>query len=335
MAAATQEHINQQVVDKTFQQIIAYQQQQAVSEWSQHYETERDHIMGLYEEFTPHLSMDLRMIGAILGATGMAWVNVRYGVDEHAPKLYSGSYEDHVLAMYHHGKHSRGFIRNEFRYAQAINNLGKPVYGEEFYVRAPGIAAFHDAILGNGRGNDELQSKLLATTLAQGVGFWLGHDEALGAGIDATIWDDALKAQSVRPTDSHLLYRRAAGVSDLMPLHEKNGVYNGLCLFVEDGTKKFTGQFFTKEAQRHGFDLRKTNIDACMAFVDESTLLTDALRTYVAKQPAFYTNFKAADKRLDELFPGGRQNNIDAWQRLANDKPSAVEILERAREMAA
>jgi hypothetical protein len=331
----TQEQIDQQVVDSTIADIEAFLRDAAQPEKRDVYLEARAYIEDLYTEFAPDISTEARMVGAMLGAAGLALAEERYGRDEYSPRLYGGTYEDRVLATYHHAGHSRLFIRNMFVYAAKVNQVEPGTYDQDAYARFPIIGAFHDLIMGNGRGNDEHQSALLASQMMKRLGFVLDEDPETEAGIDGTVWNDELEAQSVREDDEYLPYRRAAAVADLMNVFTEAEGYLVVGLIIEDMCKHKEGQLFTKEADAAGFLLEGVTIEDCLRFVDSRPALRAKFAEMLNGQAGFVAEFKAADPRMDALFPG-RAANIAFMNELAArysaGELSALEVLYASRD---
>lgn len=335
----TQEQINQQVVDGMIAEVEAYLRAvaagEAPSEEADAYSRATAYIGELYDEFAPEASKATRMAGQMLGGIGLAVAEKRYGRDEHTPKVYGGMYEDRVLATYHHAGHSRLFIRNMFAYAAKVNELEPGTYGEDAFVRFPAIGAFHDLIMGNGRGNDERQSALLASEVMKRLGFVLDQDEETEAGVEGTIWDDQLQAQSVQDSQEHVLYRRAAAAADLMNVFNATEAYLVTGLVVEDMCKRKEDQLFVKEADAAGFALEGAGIEDCLRFVDSRPVLRAKFAEMFEGQAAFVANFKAADPRMDSMFPG-RPANIafmgELSARYNAGEISAVEVFYASRD---
>lgn len=265
-------------------------------------------IGGLYDEFVPRVNDAARSKGVALGAVGLALAEARYGRDEHSPKLYGGSYESNVLATYHHGAHPRRFMRGTFQYAAAANELRPGTYDDAAFGQFPGIAALHDIIMGNGRGHDERQSGLLAARLLPRFGFTPAEVESTVAGIDATTWCDERQAQAVDPAKTHLNYQRAAAVGDLLAPFTRSGMYEAVCLFVEDMCKRGHDQILVHEARARGFALGKVGVAECVEFIDGSERLRAKFGRLLLGQAAFFETFKPADPELDDLFPGRAAN---------------------------
>jgi hypothetical protein len=276
-----------------------------------------DYIDSLYKKFTPEISMQARFVGKIVASAGFAFLELRYGKDEYSAKLYSGTYEENVLATYHPARHSFQFLYNEFLYADAVNKREPGTYGDAEFARFPIIASFHDPIMGNERPNDERQSARLAGEFMCRIGMTLTPDEAVEAGILATTWDSNRKMQAVGPpTMPYAKYRRAAGVADLLTVFRDTGVYDGITLFPENFCKQENNQLFAREAAAVGFELEGASIDDCMKLVDSRSVLQQKYQGFLHGQAGFFKNFTPADPKLDEMFPG-REQNIDRVKRLA------------------
>ncbi|HEV2402816.1 MAG TPA: hypothetical protein VGS08_01305 [Candidatus Saccharimonadales bacterium] len=273
------------------------------------------YIDSLYNEFVPNIEPQARSLGKALGSVGLALAEIRYGRDEHHPKLYSGSYEHNVLATYHHGAHPRRFLHGMLQYMAAINVIRPGTYDDIALSQSPGIAGLHDGIMGNGRGNDERQSGLLAAVMMPGMGFSSGAVETTLAAIDATTWSDEQRAQAVDAAKPHIIYQRAAGVGDLFSLFTRRGPYETACLGVEELCKQSHGQIFTQEAYTRGFPLEGTPIDECMEFIDKSEALQAAFGGFMQGQSTFYHDFAPADPALDDMFPG-RTDNFGLMQEI-------------------
>ena len=275
-----------------------------------------DYIDSLYKKFAPDISLQARFIGKIVASSGFAFLEMRYGKDEYSPKLYSGTYEQNVLATYHPARHSFQFLYNEFLYAAAVNKRKPGTYGDAEYARFPIIAAFHDPIMGNERGNDERQSARLAAEFMCRIGITLTPDEEVMAGINATAWNNAKKTQAVgKPNLPHAKYRRAACAADLLTVFMDTGVYDGVTLFPEDFCKQEHKQLFTREAQAVGFSMTGASIDDCMQLVDSRPILQKKFGEFMHGQANFFETFTPADPHLDEMFPG-REQNLDRLHHL-------------------
>jgi len=332
----TQEAIDEQVVGAIVPRIEAYLQGDVSPEQQAAYLDAGRYIADLYDEFAPETAAEARETGTVLGAAGLALVQERFGRDEYSPKLYGGSYENRVLATYHHAGHSRMFIRSMFVYAAKVNQQEPGTYGPDEYMRFPAIGAFHDLIMGNGRGHDERQSALLASRLMQRVQGATAEDEETAAGVAATTWDDQLGAQSVKDGQSHLRYRRAAGVADLLSsVFEATGPYAAVCLMIEDMCKRKEDQLFVKEADAAGFSLEGATIEDCLQFVDTVPVLQARFAEILGGQAGFAAGFKPADPRLDAMF-AGRSANV-AFRRELSERynagdMSALQTLQASRD---
>jgi hypothetical protein len=312
-----------------------YLQVEREQQWTEAYHDAQTYIGTLYDTFTPEISKDARTTGTLLGAIGLAASGLRYGKNEQQLKLYSGTYEQNVVGAYHHENHSRDFIRNLFVYATAVNERYPETYTEEHFTRFPGIGAFHDIVMGEGRGNDEHLSAILAITLMRDLAFTMLPDRPTEAAIHATTWSDEQKAQSVNPQSDYLEYEWAAGVADFLQLFDRRGPYLAICVAIEDFSKKRYDQVFTQEAIAAGFQIAGASIDDCIAFIDQSPILRELYTEFLGGQAAFFEHFRPADPELDDLFPG-RQANIAFMQELAQDyangRKSALDTLLAARE---
>ncbi|HEU4914827.1 MAG TPA: hypothetical protein VFT16_05530 [Candidatus Saccharimonadales bacterium] len=305
----TIEQIDRQAVNETIADIQTYLQIENDSRQHEAYTGAVTFIDSLYEQYTPDMPVADRMYGKLLGAVGLARAELRYGKDEFSPHIYGGSYEDQVIATYHHANHPRGFIANAFRYATAVNQRRPGTYDREAFIRIPVIGAYHDAIMGNGRGNDERQSARLATELMTKLGFTLLADTKTTVAIDATTWDDELKKQSVNEQKPHLEYQRLGAVPDLLPIFDRRGPYEGICVLIEDMSKRLHDQILTREAGALGMSLVGVTIDDCLQLVDQSPVLREKYGRMLAGQIPFYESFKPGDPDLDQYFPG-RGDNI-------------------------
>jgi len=265
-------------------------------------------IEGLFEQYAPEVSEEKRLVAQLLGATGLTFIAERYGIDEHHPRIYSGNYEQRVLAAYHHLGHSAGFIENAFMYGTAVNKVRPGTYDSTAFLHFPIIGAYHDPIMGNGRGNDERQSAILGSEMFMRLGFLLTPDEETREGILATGWNPKRKQQSVDPTRPHLEYQVASGVSDLLPLNDRRGPYQTICCIVEDMTKKMHGQVLTRVANEKHISLAGIGVNDCLDIIDHSDTLHAAFGKILKGQTAFYEQFTPADPGLDELFPGRPKN---------------------------
>jgi hypothetical protein len=331
----SQEIIDQQAANALLPQAELYLQGAQTPEKQAVYQAAGRFVSELYDEFTPDISKEAREVGTVLGAAGLALVEERFGHDEYSPKLYGGSHESRVLATYHHAGHSRMFIRNMFAYATKVNELEPGTYGPEAFARFPGIGALHDSVMGNGRGNDERQSALLAGGLMRRVVGMSGEDPETVAGVDATTWNDTLKAQSVEDGQPYLPYRRVAAVADLLSLFTEASPYLSVCVAVEDLCKQQKGQLLTREADAAGFSLEGASIEDCLQFIDTSPALRAAYGEMLGGQAAFGANFKPADPRLDTFFPARAANAVfkqEMAERYAAGDMSALQTLQASRD---
>jgi hypothetical protein len=331
----TQDTIDQHVVHDALADIERYTREAGEAAWAEKYYDAGAYIDSLYDEFTPDISEQARMVGKIAGASALALAEVRYGRDDQSPKVYGGSYEERVLATYHHGGHPRAFIRNEFRYAQAVNAIEPGTYAEQHYARFPIIGGFHDLIMGNGRGHDERQSARFATEFMMETGMSLAPDAEAEAGVLSTTWDAARNMQAVEPGGQYEKEQRAAAVADLLSIFDESGPYQGVCCVVEDMCKRAHDQIFVTEADAQGFSLVDTTIDECMRFIDSNPRLTAQFGKQLAGQAGFFANFQPADPRLDELF-AGRAANVqfmeEVNQHYAAGNLSALDVLHACRD---
>lgn len=338
MSEFYQEQVDQAVVDERLRDIDTYRQSHPDGPWAQRVQGAETYIDELYDAYAPELTEAQRRVGRELGAVGLALVECWYGPNDQAPGVYSGSHEGEIVATYHHAEHSKQFMRNKFRYMTAVNERDGDVYDEEDFMYGPVDAAFHDSIMGNGRGNDERQSGLLAAQLL--VPYEVSQ-EAINrtrAGVEGTTWDDELGAQSVRDSDPYVANRRAAAMGDLVAsIFDRTAPYQGLALFPEEMCKLKLGQVFAREARNRGFDLHGKTVDECLEFVDGSDLLRSRFGLYVAGQGGFYRGFRPADLGADDIFPGRKENA--EWYDAAADEYhggtiNAVGLLRAARDYA-
>ncbi len=330
-----QEQLDEQVVADALAEIEEHLRTGSDTAWAEKYFDAGAYIDKLYDEFVPEADERVRMTGKIIGAAGLALAEVRYGHDEYSPKLYGGSYEDRILATYHHGGHPRMFIRNMFKYAAKVNEVEPDTYGDDAFARFPGIGAFHDLVMGNGRGNDERQSALLAASFMTDLGFTLVDDEPTVAGVLATTWDADNNAQAVNAEQPFVEYQRVAAVADLLSVFEKSGPYQGLCVVIEDMCKRMNNRLFVVEADAAGFSLNDVSIEDCMRFVDSNPAVRARFTEMLAGQAGFFANFTPADPRLDEMFPGRAENvqfMVELNEHYAAGTMSAVDVLHAARD---
>jgi len=332
---ANETQLDDVVIAGTIADIEHYLDGEGEEGWLDSYHEAGEYIGALYEEFAPDIPEDAKRVGILMGATGLAHAVLKYGKDEHELRTYSGSVERNVLAAYHHGDHPRHFVRDMFRFAAAVNEQRPGTYTAEHFARFPGIGAFHDLVMGNGRGNDERQSAELAMELLTRLGFTLLPDGATRAGILATTWDETRCRQAVDPANEYIKYQRASAVADLLHLFDRRGPYYSICLAVENFTKQMHDQIFTREADRVGFRYEGVSIDECFAFIDQSPVLSEEFATFLYSQTGFLENFTPGDPELDLLFPG-RQDNIDFTRGIAKQYASgtmnSLDVLHAARD---
>ncbi|HKR81926.1 MAG TPA: hypothetical protein VJR27_02910 [Candidatus Saccharimonadales bacterium] len=299
---------DRRVVDEAIAGLETQLQLQTEGAWRGTWEQTGRFIEGLYQQYAPEVSEQGRLIGQLLGATGLTNVILRYGADEHHPKLYSGSYEKRVLATFHHGGHSSQFIENCFLYASKVNELRPGTYDEGAFTRFPIIGGNHDLIIGNGRGNDEHQSAMLSSEMVMRVGFSLNPDEPTFEGTLATLWDEKRERQSVDPSRPCVEYQVASAVADFLPIFDRRGVYQALCCIVEDMTKKLQGQILTNEADVAGFSLVGAGVEDCLEFIEDVEVLRAKYKEQLARQVRLFRDFRPADPELDQLFTGRPEN---------------------------
>lgn len=266
-----------------------------------------DFIDGLYDEFAPHIEPDLRLRGKLLGGIALAFMSIKYGESEHSPKLYGGNYETGVLATYHHAMHPRRMMRGMFEYATKVNEVRPGTFTDEDFIVFPETAGFHDVVMGDGRRIDEVLSWLLYKTFLENLGF--APSPKARAGMFTTIWDDKNQRQLIDTSeeaidaDPEIWNKRAAGVGDLLSVHQRRGPYEALCVWIEDACKKHCGQVFIKEAAAAGFSLIGVTVEDCFRFVDTRELLKQKLGKALLGNIAFMRNFQPADPSLDQYFP--------------------------------
>lgn len=288
--------------------------------WTKRFHSAADKIEALYAEFTPELHGHARSLGKMLGAGGMAFVEVRYGDDESSAQLYGGTYESDVLSTQHNAGHSWNFMRNMFRYATYINNRDdsdEPPYGPDFFMRVPHIAAYHDSIMGNGRGHDERQAALFAGRLMMDFGISPTPDEPTMAAIEATTWDDKNRRQLIYSGEDWPAYRAAARVADLLTSTDPYGAYESFRVILEDMTKVRYNRLLTLVARQRGFDLQAASMEERMDFIDNSAvkhLFGDMLNG----QAQFIRNLPLADPTIKADF-SGYQANADILQFVADE----------------
>lgn len=330
-----QDVLDEAVVADALTEIEQYVQAENEQDWADKYTDAGTYIDALYDTFAPEVGEQARMIGRIVGATGLALAEVRYGRDEYSPKLYGGSYEDRVLATYHHGGHPRTFIKNMFAYAQKVNEYNPDTYSEHELARFPGVGAFHDLIMGNGRGHDERQSARFAGEFMAQIGFSLAPDEETEAGVLATTWNAERCMQAVDDNKPHVEMQRAAAVADLLSIFDQSGPYQGICVVVEDMCKRMNDRLFVSEADMAGFSLVGASIEDCMRFIDTNDRVRAIFADALAGQAGFFANFKPVDARLDEMFPG-RTANVQFMEELnghyAQGNLSALDVLHACRD---
>lgn len=326
--------LDQEVVSRTLGQIQEYLREQAQDPLLKGHREASQFIDGVYDQYAPEVPPEHRIWGKILGGAALALAKERYGRDELSPELFSGSYEQDVLATYHHAQHPRGFIVDAFRYARVVNRIEPDTYHTEHYVRFPIIGAFHDLVMGNKRVNDERQSAILASEVTCAVGMGFLPDEPTYLATESTTWNIELKRQSFDETKDYLEYQRAACVADLLPLFDKRGPYQGICCVVEDFSKNMHGNVLNEEAAKLGVSLVGISIDDCMHLIDSSPVLRAKYAEALCSQTDFFINFQPADPRLDAMFPG-RADNIMLLESIRDDylagHINAYQTLIRAR----
>jgi|GEM_PF-1114719 len=296
------------------------------------------YIDSLFDEFAPHITPEQRMRGKLLGGISLAFMSLKYGDDEFSPRLYSGNYEEKVLATYHHARHPRQMMRGEFEYAVKVNEVMPGTFTDEDFIIFPETAGFHDALMGNGRRIDEVLSWLLYKTFLERLGF--APSIKTKRGIFTTIWDDKHKRQLVDTSpealnsDAEIWSSRAAGVGDLLSVSQRHGPYEALCVWIEDLCKKQHNQIFTKTAATVGFSLVGVTIDDCFRFVGQHEQLNQRLGKALFDNIGFMRNFQPADPDLDQYFPG-RLANVAffeaVYERFTARKLSATGVLRAAR----
>jgi hypothetical protein len=303
-----QDQLDDQAVAETITDLQSYLQVEAEDREQQAFWNAGEYIDSLYDQYAPEVSPRDRMLARILGGIGLARAELRYGKDEFDLRYYGGHYEERVISTYHHAGHPRGFIENSFKYATKVNEVEPGTYDTAAFIRFPIIGAFHDNIMGNGRGNDERQSATLAAEMMSRLGFTLTPDEPTYTAIEATSWSDELKMQSVDPSKPFLPYQRAAGVADLLPMFDKRGPYQALCVTVEDMSKRMHDGILTKEADLARVSLLGATVDDCMDLIDRSPALSERYGQLLHGQGDFFEGFQPADPRLDDFFPGRPEN---------------------------
>lgn len=302
MPNGIQERINQEVVDAKFAEMTSYLTSKE-DEWLHSYYDARNFVNELYDTYTPNISKRQRFIGTLLGAGALAYAEILYGKDEYSPKMYSGQFEQNVIAMYHHGTHPRDMLEGMFEYATIINSFRPGYYNNEAFGRFPLIAGFHDLIMGNKRGNDEDQSRLLAVDMMRGMGYIIlppePGEEPVCDGIDATKWDAEKNRQLIVRGQPNMKYRRAAGVGDLITLLKPNGTYKGICIGIEDNTKKMHDQVLTRVANERGFNLEGKSLHEVAEFYGASDELKARFVKNVLGQIGVLKSIRLADYRLN------------------------------------
>ena len=308
--------IDRHVVGHLLTELEACSAGEDTERWAEAVQTAGQFVDGLFNEFVPDLGVDRQTFGRMIGGTALAFMDWRYGSNEMQPRIYSGTVEQNVIATYHNGGHARRVMRDMFRYAVRCNEQEPGTYGNDNFKRFPGIAGHHDAILGNGRGNDERQSALLAVELMLRLGLASHRDEATGIPIEATTWDVVKQTQAVDPARGHVESQRAAAVGDLMPLFDRRGPYLSVCLAPEDLSLKRYDQIFIREADEVGFALVGASVDDCLGLIDQRPRLREAYGNFLKGQSGFYKLFTPADPQLDQSFPG-RAQNVEFMQTLS------------------
>lgn len=303
-----QNQIDEQVVAETITDLQNYLQVEAEQQDREAFWAAGEYIDSLYDQYAPEVSQGDRMLAKLLGGIGLARAELRYGKNEFDLRYYGGHQEERVITAYHHAGHPRAFIENSFKYATKVNEVEPGTYDTAAFIRFPIIGAFHDNIMGNGRGNDERQSAILAAEMMTRLGFTLVPDKPTLSAIEATTWSDELKRQSVDESKPFLSYQRAAGVADLLPMFDRRGPYQALCVTVEDMSKQMHDRILTREADLARISLLGASVDDCMDLIDRSPALTERYGQLLHGQGDFFEDFTPADPRLDDFFPGRPEN---------------------------
>jgi hypothetical protein len=313
-----QEILDDIEVNRVLAEIEAYQNEPD-SAWAETYDRAVMYIDGLYEEYVPTMDARRRVAGAHLGGLIGAYLELTYGNDSMTPKLYGGSYEQGVIATYHHAQHSRDFLRGMLSYAVQCNNSSEePEFTDEDFQIFPNIALSHDAIMGNGRGHDERQSSKLAARLPERLPEFLNQrslvpiprelivveDPATIVGVSATTWDDKANTQAIDPSKGFLRFQKAAGVGDFFASYGKEGAVKSIELTPETFTKKAQGQILTHVAKEVGFSLKDASVDGCLQLIDVRPELTAAYGPSINGASGFFAGLKSADPRMEVMHPG-------------------------------
>ena|SRR2546421_5051125 len=311
----TQESLSPEVIRQTIADTEAFLAAADRNQRQAAYHEAWEYIEGLYTEFAPQASQRVRSLGTLIGANALTFVGLRYGFNDTHPGLYGGDVEQDVIATYHHAGHTRGVIRDMFRYAAVVNQQDPETYTEDSLLRIPVVGGFHDAIIGSGRGVDERLSAALAVYFMDGIGAALLTDPETSVGICASIWNPVLQRQSVNPGLGYLPMQRAMAVGDMMPLFDERGPYEGVAHGIEELSKVMYDRIYTMEARAAGFRLAGRSVDECVEFIDSREALRRAYGNYLGRQVNLFRTFQPADPRLDEMFTG-RPLNVQRMEDL-------------------
>jgi hypothetical protein len=104
---------------------------------------------------------------------------------------------------------------------------------------------------------------------------------------------------------------------------------------VDDNQPHIEMQRAAAVADAAGFSLVGASIEDCMRFTDSNDRVHARFADALAGQAGFFTNFKPADTRLDEMFPG-RAANVQFMGELsrhyAQGNLSALDVLHACRD---
>lgn len=183
----------------------------------------------------------------VVAANGLYLVRTLFGEEGGEVRTYSGSVERHqVPAAYHAWEHSAYGARDGQRNMDAID-AGRqrrglpPMFSDRNRLTAMAGYSNHDAILGHGRqalnptAHDEKQSaELVVRHLeAAGVSDPQTLEEAY-AGVIATTFSEAKKAQDVDPARGYVEVQQINAGSDLSGFRRTDAVPRAMGLAIED-----------------------------------------------------------------------------------------------------
>ncbi len=212
-----------------------------------------------------------------VGANGLVIVDTLYGRDSQGPaRRYSGLVEKDIPVFGHTCFHSAGGIKHLAQQVRLSNERRRqqglpPLYSEADLAALYALFPYHDAIIGDGRVNDETKSaELVRQHLILGGSDMDDIPERAAVGVKGTIYDDIARVQSAHIGGEYAHIQETAKGLDLGNLPEAFSPLESFWMCVEDLCRAKAGHDRILAIRAEELGVTITDLETALAVVDSS-----------------------------------------------------------------